>query len=221
MTAMSLHTANCRPAVFLDRDGTLIEDVGILDSAENIRLFPDTVRALRLLQSQYLLFVITNQPGISKGLLTLDQANRVNGHLHAMLRREGVAIQEWYVCPHSREDGCSCIKPKPAFVLRAQKDYGLDLSRSFVIGDHPHDVLTAGAQGVFGLYLLTGHGGRHLRDLALDRLVFQRISDAAEWILRHPDRNAGLRRQIEAGAAAASGRCGEDAAAGAHLGTER
>jgi histidinol-phosphate phosphatase family protein len=169
--------------------------VGILDRPENIQVFPDTVRALRLLQEHYLLFVITNQPGIARGLLTQEQASRINGHLNDLLRREGVVIQQWYVCPHAREDGCSCIKPKPEFVLKAQKEYGLDLSRSFVIGDHPHDVLTANAQGVFGLYLLTGHGGKHLPELAADRLVFPRISDAAEWIMAHPDREARPERQ--------------------------
>lgn len=191
-----------RPAVFLDRDGTLIDDVGILDSARNIRLFSDTVLALLRLQKHYALFVITNQSGISQGVLTAKQAERVNEHLDELLRRAGVVIQEWYVCPHRREDDCSCIKPKPEFVLKAQRDYGLDLSRSFVIGDHPHDAYTAKDQGVFGIYLLTGHGGKHLSELGMDRLVFHRISDAAEWILNHPGRDRDLQRQIEAGAQA-------------------
>jgi L-threonylcarbamoyladenylate synthase len=202
---MTLSAEKLRPAVFLDRDGTLIQDMGVLDREENIQVFPDTAQALRLLQQQYLLFVITNQPGISQGLLTQDQAGRINDRLNTLLRREGVVIQQWYVCPHTRDEGCSCIKPKPEFVLRAQKDYGLDLRRSFVIGDHPHDVMTGEAQGVFGLYLLTGHGGQHLPELAMDRLVFHRISDAAEWILQHPDREAGLQRHIEAGAQAIRG----------------
>ena len=197
---MAVHAEECRPAVFLDRDGTLIEDMGVLDCAENIHMFPDTVRALRQLQERYLLFVITNQPGIARGLLTQEQASRINGRLDDLLRREGVVIQQWYVCPHAREDGCSCIKPKPAFVLKAHRDYGLDLSRSFMIGDHPHDVMTASELGLFGLYVLTGHGGQHLPELAADRLVFHRISDAAEWILHHPDREESLRRQIAAGA---------------------
>lgn len=191
-----------RPAIFLDRDGTLIEDVGVLDSVDKIRLFPDTVEALRLLQEQYLLFVITNQSAIAQGVVTPEQVSQVNTHLNETFRRENIVIQEWYVCPHRREDGCSCIKPNPAFVLEAQKDYGLNLNRSFVMGDHPHDVLTANEQGLFGLYLLTGHGGKHLPELAPDKLVFHRISDAAKWIMSHPDPEASLRRQIEAGAKA-------------------
>jgi L-threonylcarbamoyladenylate synthase len=191
-----------RPAVFLDRDGTLIEDVGTLDSAERIELFSDTVEALRLLQREYQLFVITNQSGIAKGDISREQVDRVNNHLNEILRREGIFIHEWYVCPHTREDGCSCIKPKPGFLLEAQQEYGINLTRSFVIGDHPHDALTANEQGVFGLFLLTGHGGRHLSDLPRDKLVFHRISDAAEWILRHPEPAASLTRQIEEGALA-------------------
>jgi L-threonylcarbamoyladenylate synthase len=184
------------PAVFLDRDGTLIEDVGFLDSVDKIQLLPDTIEALKLLEKQYRLFVITNQGGISQGSLTQEQVNLVNAHLNEMLLREGIIIQEWYVCPHSREDNCTCIKPKPEFVLRAEKDYRIDLSRSFVVGDHPHDVLTANELGLFGLYLLTGHGGKHISELAMDRLVFHRISDVARWILNHPDHESDLQLQL-------------------------
>lgn len=185
-----------RPAVFLDRDGTLIEDVGVLHSMEQIKLYPDTIAALRMLHKDYLLFVITNQCAIASGELNEDQVNRLNRNLHEILLNEGIFIQEWYVCPHRREDDCACIKPKPEFVLRAQKKYGLDLEKSFVIGDHPHDVLTANQLGVFGLYLLTGHGSRHLAELEPDMLVFHRISDAAEWIVNHPGHKADLDKQI-------------------------
>jgi L-threonylcarbamoyladenylate synthase len=190
------------PAVFLDRDGTLIEDVGYLDSIDKIQLIPDAIEALKLLQKQYLLFVITNQGGISQGVLTQEQVSRVNAHLNEMFRREGIIIQEWYVCPHSREDNCSCIKPKPEFVLRAEKDYEIDLSRSFVVGDHPHDALTANELGVLGLYLLTGHGGKHISELAMDMLIFHRISDAARWILDHPAHESDLCRQLDKAAKA-------------------
>jgi L-threonylcarbamoyladenylate synthase len=191
-----------RPAVFLDRDGTLIEDVGVLHSIEQIELYSDTVEALRQLQKNYVLFVITNQSGIARGEVRADRVDRVNGHLDEMLRREGIVIQEWYVCPHRREEGCGCIKPKPEFMLRAQSDYGIDLARSFVVGDHPHDVFTGSEQGVFGLYLLTGHGSRHLSDLPGDKLVFHRISDAADWIGAHPNPVQCLDLKIEEAAGA-------------------
>ena len=191
-----------RKAIFLDRDGTLIEEVGILNDPCAIRLFPDTVEALRTLQKNYLLFVVTNQSAVSQGKLSLDQVDAVNNRLDEMLSREGVTIQEWYVCPHSREDNCTCIKPKSGYILKAAIDYRLDLKKSFVIGDHPHDALTGNELGVYGLYLLTGHGGRHLSDLPADKLVFHRLRDATEWILNHPDHEKDTAKRIEAGAAA-------------------
>jgi len=186
--------------VFLDRDGTLIEDVGVLDTPDRIQLFPDTITALRDLQERYLLFVVTNQPGISAGHVTAGQVTAVNNSLHEMLARHGIRIQEWYVCPHARVEGCQCIKPRPTFLLQAARDYGLDLQRSFVIGDHPHDVFTGREVGVFGLYLLTGHGTRHLDELPPGELVFHTLGDAAAWIVRHPGHTADLRAAISAGA---------------------
>ncbi len=186
-----------RAAVFLDRDGTLIEDVGILDTPRNVRILPDTVEALLLLQKKYALFVVTNQSGIAQGRVTADQVDEVNTHLDEMLSREGIEIHEWYVCPHRREDQCSCIKPKSGFILEAARGYQLDLHASFVIGDHPHDTLTANEYGVFGLYVLTGHGARHLAELPLDKLVFHRILDAAEWIMKHPAGQQSLTNSIQ------------------------
>ena len=194
--------AGRRAAVFLDRDGTLIEDVGALKAPEDIRLFADAIDALKKLQQRYLLFVITNQSGIAKGLLSMEQVNTVNNCLHEILLKEGVVIQEWYVCPHGRDENCTCMKPKPEFVLKAAKDYGVDLERSFVIGDHPHDACTAAEQGVFGLYLLTGHGGKHIAELPVDNLAFHRLSAAADWICEHPDPETSLAREISDGAEA-------------------
>lgn len=194
---MVLNSLTTKSAIFLDRDGTLIEEAGVLGDPEKIQLFPDTISALLKLQEQYLLFVITNQPAVAKGKLTLTQVKAVNQALDDLLAKAGVEIQEWYVCPHRREEGCSCIKPNPEFVLKAQQQYNLDLHHSFVIGDHPQDAYTAKELGVFGLYLLTGHGGKHLSELAADTLVFHRISDAAEWILTHPDHARALERKIE------------------------
>lgn len=189
-----------RPAVFLDRDGTLIEDVGVLAHPEDIHLFAGTISALRQLQEKYLLFVITNQPGVAGGSITADQVAGVNKCLDEMLSLEGIRIKDWYVCPHAREDECCCIKPNPFFLLQAAKDYDLDLHRSFMVGDHPHDVLTGDPVGTFGLYLLTGHGQKHLGELSPERIVFHTISDAAAWIIDHPDREVDLHNAIRTGA---------------------
>lgn len=188
------------PAIFLDRDGTLIEDVGILDDPSKISLFPDTIASLLRLQKKYRLFVITCQPHISRGHLTMEQVHTVHNALDQQLSDAGVQIDSWYTCPHTREDNCDCIKPKSAFPLQATKDFNIDLTRSFMIGDHPYDVFTAEKEGVFGLYVLTGHGGKHLDELSPEKLVFHRLPDAADWILAYPTAQADLNKTISKGA---------------------
>ena len=187
-------------AIFLDRDGTLIEDVGYLSDIEDVHLFPDTVASLQKLQTKFTLFVLTNQSGIASGHLSLEEVTRVNGHLDQILRAEGINITEWYVCPHSREDQCECMKPGPDFLHLAESVHGVNLKKSYVIGDHPHDALTGKELGVFGLYLLTGHGFRHLSQLPPDSLVFHRLGDAAQWVMDHPEGVHMLARRIEKGA---------------------
>ena len=199
MSEISIHTGS-KPAVFLDRDGTLIEDIGVLSSPDQIMLFQDTVDTLRKLQEHYLLFVITNQGAAASGLISPEQISEVNEALGRELVAEGITIEEWYVCPHDRADNCDCIKPNSFFVLEAEKNYDLDLQRSFVIGDHPHDVLTGEAEGVFGLYLLTGHGLRHIDEVPLDKPVFHTLAAAAEWIFQHPEPHKTLQKAIADGA---------------------
>ena len=191
-----------RPAVFLDRDGTLIEDAGVLSSPDQIRLLPDTIDALLNLQKDYLLFVVTNQPGIARAQVTAQQVAAVNHALDRILSEKGIRIQQWYVCPHTRNEGCQCIKPNTFFLSEAAKEYNLNLESSFMVGDHPHDVLTGHAVGVFGLYLLTGHGIKHIDEIEPDRLVFHTIGSAAAWILDHPHPEADLLRALRAGAEA-------------------
>jgi L-threonylcarbamoyladenylate synthase len=191
-----------KPAVFLDRDGTLIEDIGIISSPNQIRLFDDTIETLLSLQKHFLLFVITNQGSAVSGSITQNQIKSVNEALDTLLKTEGITIQEWYVCPHKRSDNCDCIKPNSFFVLEAAKNYDLDLQRSYIIGDHPHDVLTGEAEGVFGLYLLTGHGLKHIDEVPLDKPVFHTLAAAAEWIFQHPDPRKILQKAIADGAQA-------------------
>jgi D-glycero-D-manno-heptose 1,7-bisphosphate phosphatase len=144
-----------RPAVFLDRDGTLIEDRGDLRRPCDVAFFADTPEALRRLQDRFLLFVVTQQSGISRGTLTFTEVEEVNKHLVASLGRHGVRIERCYVCPHQLSDGCRCIKPKPHFLLEAAKRFGIALERSYVVGDHPSDVELARNAGAQGIYVLT------------------------------------------------------------------
>jgi D-glycero-D-manno-heptose 1,7-bisphosphate phosphatase len=177
--------ASPRPAVFLDRDGTAIEDRGHLAEPSQVVFYPDTVDALRRLQERFLLFLVTNQPWVARGILTLEEVNRVNARVVSHLAEHGVVITAVYVCPHERSDGCACIKPNAYFLRKAAAEYGVDLRRSFTVGDHPHDVELARFVGARGVYVRTGHGSKHLAELRADEIIVSGIGEAADWILRN------------------------------------
>jgi L-threonylcarbamoyladenylate synthase len=171
-----------KPAIFLDRDGTLIDDRGYLSRIEEAVFYEDTVPALQRLHGQFELFIVTNQSGIGLKKITAEDAARVNAHVVETLSRAGIVIRETYVCPHTREDGCACHKPKTLFLQHAARDYGIDLSRSFVIGDHPADVYLADAAGATGIYVLSGHGAHHLTDLKNRCPIAKGIGEAIEHL---------------------------------------
>ena len=174
---------NLKPAVFLDRDGTIIEDRGHLQAPSEVAVYPDSVDALRKLQEHFLLFVVTHQPGISSGIVSAEAVAQVNEHVVAELRRRGVVISGVYCCPHRRDEQCACIKPNPYHLWEAARDYGLDLTLSFVVGDHPHDVALAENAGATGIYVLTGHGAKHRAELPACKAVVPGIREAADWVL--------------------------------------
>ncbi len=178
-----LNQSQGSPAIFLDRDGTLIEDRGDLRDPGDVVFFSDTIVALLRLQEHFRLFIVTNQSGIGKGLITTAEVDRVNAHVVERLQQEGVHIEQVYCCPHRRDERCACIKPNPLFLEQAARDYGLDLVNSFTVGDHPHDVQLAEYAGAKGIYVLTGHGQKHRRDLPPNKIIVPGIREAAEWIL--------------------------------------
>lgn len=179
-------------AVFLDRDGTLIEDRGHLADVSKVIFYPGAVDALLALQRQFLLFIVTNQSGVAKGLIRAEDVERVNSYLLERLTASGVRIARVYVCPHQRSDDCPCIKPKPYFLEQAAAEFGLDLARSFSVGDHPHDVELARNVGGRGIYVSTGHGMKHLGELEGEAVVVADIVEAAGWILRQACSTARL-----------------------------
>lgn len=180
-----------RPAVFLDRDGTLIEDRGHLGHSEDVVFFPETVPALLKLQKRFILFIVTHQSGIAKGIITPDEANAVNRHVIDRLAGAGITIAQVYCCPHDRSEGCRCIKPNPYHLHQAARDFGVDLRRSFVMGDHPHDVELARRAGATGIYLLTGHGRKHRGELPPGAIVAENIGEAGRLVIKMLD--SGLR----------------------------
>jgi len=172
-----------RPAVFLDRDGTLMEDLGYLGDPAKAVLFPDTIPALRRLGERFLLFIVTNQSGVGKGLLSYDDVCRVNERVRRTLAEAGVVIREVYCCPHQHSDACACRKPSPHFGRLAQKEHGVDPAMSFVVGDHPADVEFAANLGARGIYVLTGHGRKHRDEVKVPCSVVSGIAAAVEAIL--------------------------------------
>lgn len=173
---------NMKKAVFLDRDGLLIEDVGFISRTEDVHFFPFTFASLRRLQEKFILFIVTNQAGIAAGVTSESEVAAVNNYILHTLKNEGIAIAELFCCPHSDKDKCKCRKPSPYFAHVAAKKHNVDLSKSYMIGDHPSDVRFADNFGGTGLYVLTGHGKNHLDD-APKQKIFPSLKEAADWIL--------------------------------------
>ncbi len=176
---------NRKAAVFLDRDGTIIEDIGHLRDPSDVVFFPEIFEALRKLQEHFHLFIVTNQGGIAEGRVTRREANRVNHGIVSALFDRGIEVQDVYTCPHRRSDNCRCIKPKPYFLSKAAELYGINLNASFTVGDHPHDIQLARNVGARGIYVLTGHGWKHLDELPEDTEITSGMAEAAETIMSH------------------------------------
>ncbi len=171
-------------AVFLDRDGTLNIDPGYVRKIEDFELYPNVIKALKLLKN-FQLFIITNQSGIGRGYYTEKDFHKFNNHLIAELRKEGINIKETFYCPHHPDEECDCRKPSTRFIKEAAKKYGLDLKKSFVIGDHPHDIEMGHKAGIKTIYMLTGHGEKHKKDQKhKPDLVTYDILEAAKWIIK-------------------------------------
>ena len=142
-------------AVFIDRDGTIMEDCVYCSDPKKVKLFPGVPEALRRLKSNgFKLIIITNQSGIGRGLFTVKQYRAVEAEL---LRQLGVGlIDATYFCPDAPDEHCKCRKPKPGMVLEATQEHQIDLSRSFLIGDSEIDVECAHNAGVRGIRVQTG-----------------------------------------------------------------
>ncbi len=140
-----------RSAVFLDRDGTLIEDKGFLGDPAGVVVLPTVIDALRLLRARgFATIVISNQSGIARGLLDDARVRNVNAEIVRRLKDDGVTIDGWYWCPHY-DDGCDCRKPEPALVHRAVDDHGLTLDGGATIGDRGSDVELGQRLGMAGI----------------------------------------------------------------------
>ena len=185
-----------RPAVFIDRDGTLTEEVGYVNHPSRLRLLPRSAEAIRCLnQAGVPAVVVTNQAGIARGYFSPEVLDAVNRELLAQLKEGGAHLDGLYVCTHHPSVGeppyradCSCRKPKPGLLVRAATDLGLDLSASVMVGDKASDIELAPQVGATSILVLTGYGlgewefrrpsfGVEPDHVATDLL------DAVEWVL--------------------------------------
>ena len=186
-------------AVFLDRDGTINEEVGYLDSLDKFKLIPGAYEAIRLInESGMKAVVISNQAGVARGFFTEDFVKITNEHLQTVLRQEGAYIDNFYYCPHHPLEGikpyrrvCNCRKPAPGMLLQAAHDLDIDLTRSYMVGDRFNDIEAGKEIGVRGILVKTGFGQELLQDDGPDKatpenkpdFIAADILEAVRWIL--------------------------------------
>lgn len=172
--------------VFLDRDGTLNPDPGYISSPEQFELFPGVAAALaRLTRAGARLVVVTNQSGIGRGLLAPADLEAIHAKLRRLLLEAGASLDAIYVCPHHPDERCRCRKPETGMVDQAVGELGIDLSRSYLIGDHAKDMELAKRVGVKRVWVTTSdHGvGAQTESGEGVAMVAQSVSEAVMWIL--------------------------------------
>ena len=175
-------------AVFMDRDGTVSEEIGYLYEAGLYKPFSYAGPAIRRINDSGMKAVlITNQSGIGRGYFDEAMVHQVHDLLRLELARYGARLDAVYFCPHRPDDGCDCRKPQPGMLRRAEKDLNIDLAGSYVIGDKHVDVETGYAVGAKSILVLTGYG-REERDSHRDsdrqpHLVAENLKEAVDVIL--------------------------------------
>jgi len=176
-------------AVFLDRDGTVIEERNYLHRVEDVVLLPGAAQALRSLQDAgFRLVFVTNQSGVGRGYFTMADVERVNAHLLQELAKVGVCIDRIYVAPEAPGQPSRGRKPSPQFLFDARDELGIDLSHSYMVGDKRIDLETGWNAGVAASILVrTGYAGKDTAELPTDlatAVVVDDLPAAAQWILR-------------------------------------
>ena len=178
-------------AVFLDRDGTINEEVGYLDSLEKLRIFPAAFDAVRMINEAGMkVVVVTNQSGVARGFFDETFLKTVHEHMRKTFQGRGAFIDRFYYCPHHPTEGigryrvsCGCRKPEPGMLLQASEELDIDLSASYVVGDTARDMESAIRVGATGILVKTGYG-RNVAPSEI-RVAYRAedILDAAQWIL--------------------------------------
>jgi D-glycero-D-manno-heptose 1,7-bisphosphate phosphatase len=185
-----------RRAIFLDRDGTVSEEVGYVNHISRLRLLPRTAEAIRKInESQFLAVLVTNQAGVARGYFKEELVRRVHARLEEMLAEGRARLDGIYYCPHHPTAGeppyrrdCNCRKPKPGMIEAAREDLAIDLSRSFMVGDKYSDIVFAHSVGMKGVLVKTGYGLGEIEGSSADWTeqpdrISEDLSDAVDWIL--------------------------------------
>jgi D-glycero-D-manno-heptose 1,7-bisphosphate phosphatase len=176
-----------RPAVFLDRDGTLIAEVGYLGDPDGVDVLPGVPEALRRLRDAgFALVVVSNQAGVARGYFTEHDVLAVNSRVAEALESEGIRLDAWHYCVHHPDfgDPCECRKPEPGMLRRAARELDLDLSRSWIVGDHPSDAEAGRRAGARGILVLSGHTHEHEDNVPEEVPVVADLTAATDLILR-------------------------------------
>jgi D-glycero-D-manno-heptose 1,7-bisphosphate phosphatase len=189
---------NGSPGVFLDRDGTIIRDVGYLRRPEQIEILPRVPEALRLLREHgFKIVIVTNQSGIARGFFSENDLVEIHQALKRKLAEHDVALDGIYYCPHHPTEGlgpyrtsCDCRKPNDALAKQAARELKVDLSRSYVVGDKPTDIELAVRIGAKGIQIRDGVSKFSGREKSLAFLVVEDLWQAAEWICKDVQRGA-------------------------------
>ena len=191
--------ARHNPAVFLDRDGTIIREVNYLSRLEDIELLPAAAVAIAKLNRQLIpVILVTNQSGVARGKFTEAFVKESHDYLQKLLQKQNARIDDFFYCPHHPEVGispyktvCNCRKPAPGMLQTAAEKHHLDLKQAFVIGDKLVDVelgLKAGSQGIL---VETGYGRQEKEQLKICRIKPTRIctdlNQAVDWVLEQLD----------------------------------
>ncbi|MBT3209810.1 MAG: D-glycero-beta-D-manno-heptose 1,7-bisphosphate 7-phosphatase [Bacteroidetes bacterium] len=171
-------------AIFIDRDGVLNYEKSYIKSPEELELFPFSAKAIKKINnSEYLTIVITNQSGIARNLFTEETLFEIHEKLHLELKKANARIDKIYYCPHFPEASenynkkfvrdCDCRKPKSRMLFQAAKDFNIDLSKSFMIGDSERDIIAGKNAGLTTILVKTGKNIQNIKqkpDFILDNL---------------------------------------------------
>ena len=175
-----------KPAIFLDRDGTLIEEVNFLSRVEDLRLFSFTKQAIGLLKENgFLIIVVTNQSGIKRKIFAEKAMHEIHAEIQARLDDK---IDAFYFCPHLPNENCHCRKPKTEMIEKACRDFAIDLENSWMIGDKKIDIEAGFNAGTKTALVLTGYGKETVENLdSTPDLTAENLFTAAEFILSYVD----------------------------------